>query len=90
MRILIKQVLNPILSRLGTILAVWLTANSVDAETAQQIVNGIMALALVLADLGLSAFFRRKNEEGAIRDALDRDSSGEPLLPWQTDGFGDS
>lgn len=66
MRILIKQVINPILSRLLTMFAVWLTANNVDAETAQQIVTGLTALALVIADLAIAAFFRRKNEKEAV------------------------
>lgn len=51
MKLLIKQVLNPLLGKVGTALAGYLAAQGVGADTTQQIVTGLIALALVTVDL---------------------------------------
>ena len=52
-----------VLRRVGTLFAGFLTAKGVDAETANQIVIGLGALAAVGLDLGLAAYARKKRNE---------------------------
>ena len=57
----LANLVKPLLRRAGTAFAALLLAQGVDADTAQQIVTGLLALATVSMDLALSAINRRTN-----------------------------
>lgn len=58
--IMVKQIMQPILRRLGTVLTGFLIGTGVPQETTAQIVMGLTALVLVGVDLALSAYDKRK------------------------------
>lgn len=60
MKILVRQVINPLLSRVGTLLAGALAAQGINGETTQQIVTGVIALGLVLVDLAIDKIVQKK------------------------------
>jgi hypothetical protein len=63
MKLLVRQVLNPLLSRVGTLLAGALAAQGVNGETTQQIVTGIIALGLVVVDLAIDKVITKKGPQ---------------------------
>ncbi len=62
MKFLLREITKPILRRVGTAIAAYLAAQSIDANTIELIVNGLSATALVAWDLGWSHFERRKGK----------------------------
>lgn len=57
-----KLVLQPVLLRAGTALATWLVASGVGQTHAEQITTGLVALALVLADLFAERKVKKEGE----------------------------
>lgn len=62
MKILVRQIINPLLSRVGTLLAGALAAQGINGETTQQIVTGFIALGLVLVDLVIDKVVQKKGQ----------------------------
>lgn len=53
---LLRNILRPLIERVGTMVAVYLMASDVDGDTAAQIANGLVAAVLVAGDLILARF----------------------------------
>ena len=60
MKLIIQRMLEPLVTRLGTIGGTWLVAQGIPADTTQQIVTGISALALVGVDMISRQFMLKK------------------------------
>ncbi|MGV0876662.1 hypothetical protein V6767_05910 [Martelella sp. FLE1502] len=56
---LIKQILQPAVSRLGTAAATWLVANGMEHQDAVTVQTSLVALALVGVDFAVSAWMNR-------------------------------
>ena len=60
--ILIKNLVRPMMERIGTALAVWLVADGWNGDLVQQFTTALVATLLVAVDLFIS---RTNNREGA-------------------------
>ena len=66
MEALVRNVLGPLVRRIGTAAAVYLVADGYDSGTVEQVINAAGAFVLVLVDLLLSRFYRRSVVETAV------------------------
>ena len=59
--LLIRNLVRPLVERVGTALAVWLVATGWNGELVQQFVTALVALVLVSADLVVARFSRAED-----------------------------
>lgn len=64
MKLFVRQLVNPLLSKIGTGLGLFLVGNSVNAETTEQIVTGFIAAGLVGVDLLIDKIRDRTQKKG--------------------------
>lgn len=65
---LAKKMVRPLVSRVGTALAVFLVSSGIDSPLVEQFVNAVVAAALIGVDVLLDAYYRKRAVNEAVAE----------------------